>query len=167
MTGGRAVDGHLGVSSDAAVGGVVGQCNGGLWGVGASGEIGLIHRTGQSVTVENFQGETEALVITGIGFLANEGLADNGWLGYAVSFDGGALAVYRTRLGEDASGCAADLDGDGDVDLGDFGFFGMVFGLSLVDAGYEEGADFDGDGVIDLSDFGLFGAQFGRTGCTE
>ena len=61
--------------------------------------------------------------------------------------------------------CLGDFDGDGDVDLGDFGVFGAAFGTALGDPGYTPDADLDGDGDVDLGDFGLFGAEFGRTDC--
>ena len=62
-------------------------------------------------------------------------------------------------------GCLADLDSDGDVDLGDFGLFGAAFGSASGDANYDPAADLDNDGDVDLGDFGLFGAEFGRTDC--
>ncbi|GAB4546863.1 MAG: hypothetical protein Tsb0013_06100 [Phycisphaerales bacterium] len=64
-----------------------------------------------------------------------------------------------------ANACAGDFDNDGDVDLGDFGFFGAAFGSSVGDANYEPSADFDGDGDVDLGDFGALGMDFGRTDC--
>ena len=63
--------------------------------------------------------------------------------------------------------CSADLDGNGVVDLGDFGGFGAAFGSSVGDANYNEAADLTGDGTVDLGDFGGFGAQFGRTDCLQ
>ncbi|GAB4552900.1 MAG: hypothetical protein Tsb0013_15290 [Phycisphaerales bacterium] len=63
------------------------------------------------------------------------------------------------------SGCAADFDMDGDVDLGDFGAFGAAFGTSAGDPNFDPNADFDNDGDVDLGDFGFFGAEFGRTDC--
>ncbi len=63
------------------------------------------------------------------------------------------------------STCSADFDGDGDVDLGDFGVFGAAFNSSSGDANYSSDADFDGDGDVDLGDFGVFGSQFGRDDC--
>ncbi|MEM1422506.1 MAG: hypothetical protein AAGH64_00735 [Planctomycetota bacterium] len=64
-----------------------------------------------------------------------------------------------------ATECAGDFDGDGDVDLGDFGTFGAAFGSSSGDANYDVNADFDGDGDVDLGDFGVFGSEFGNTDC--
>jgi choice-of-anchor B domain-containing protein len=66
---------------------------------------------------------------------------------------------------EDPNGCASDFDGDGDVDLGDFGVFGGAFGSLVGDANYDPAADFDMDGDVDLGDFGAFGGEFGRTDC--
>ncbi|MEM1422518.1 MAG: proprotein convertase P-domain-containing protein, partial [Planctomycetota bacterium] len=56
--------------------------------------------------------------------------------------------------------CAGDFDGDGDIDLGDFGVFAASFNTSLGDAGYNALADFDSDGDIDLGDFGVFASIF-------
>ncbi|MEM1422515.1 MAG: S8 family serine peptidase [Planctomycetota bacterium] len=61
--------------------------------------------------------------------------------------------------------CAGDFDGDGDVDLGDFGVFGGAFGSAEGDAAYDGRAEFDTDGDVDLGDFGVFGGEFGRSGC--
>lgn len=57
---------------------------------------------------------------------------------------------------------ATDVDGDGDVDLNDFGFFRMCFsGPNGVHLYLEcEAADFDGDTDVDLSDFALFRGCF-------
>lgn len=63
------------------------------------------------------------------------------------------------------STCAGDFDGDGDVDLGDFGVFGSAFNSNVGDANYNAAADFDGDGDVDLGDFGVFGGEFSRTDC--
>ncbi len=63
--------------------------------------------------------------------------------------------------------CGADFDGDGDVDLGDFGVFGAAFNSATGDMNYSENADFDADGDVDLGDFGVFGAQFGRSDCIQ
>ncbi len=61
--------------------------------------------------------------------------------------------------------CAADFDGNGEVNLGDFGVFGAAFGSTAGDANYNPDADFDGNGEVNLGDFGVFGGQFGRSDC--
>jgi hypothetical protein len=61
--------------------------------------------------------------------------------------------------------CAADFNGDGQVDGADFGVFGAAFGSSTGDANFNAAADFNADGQIDGADFGSFGAEFGRTDC--
>ena len=57
--------------------------------------------------------------------------------------------------------CDADLDRDGDVDLGDFGIFGPSFGTTPGVNNWNPRADLDGDGDVDIGDFGIFGQQFG------
>ena len=72
-------------------------------------------------------------------------------------------ASKRARLFRPATtGCLADFDGDGDVDLGDFGAFGVAFGSVAGDANYNPLTDFDSDGDVDLGDFGAFGIEFGN-----
>lgn len=68
-----------------------------------------------------------------------------------------AAAQTSTPCGENAG----DFDGDGDVDLVDFGDFQLCFtgSTGTVAAGCEC-ADFDGDGDADLVDFGEFQLSF-------
>ncbi|MGB9625824.1 MAG: immunoglobulin domain-containing protein, partial [Phycisphaerae bacterium] len=87
----------------------------------------------------------------------------------------GDIAAYRCRVSNangsatsdeailTAQACPGDFDQDGDVDLGDFGYFQGCFNgpnrapdrpVACSDA------DFDGDGDVDLGDFGEFQACF-------
>ncbi|MEM1423661.1 MAG: hypothetical protein AAGH64_06625, partial [Planctomycetota bacterium] len=77
--------------------------------------------------------------------------------------------VIDTQFCEDpgTTVCGGDFDGDGDVDLGDFGVFGAAFGSFDTDSNWDPRADFDNDGDVDLGDFGVFGAEFGRTDCLD
>lgn len=60
-----------------------------------------------------------------------------------------------------ASGAPGDCDGDGDIDLVDFGEFQLCFtGSSGVLTPGCECADFDGDSDVDLVDFGDFQLAF-------
>ncbi len=79
--------------------------------------------------------------------------------GIEVDFDD--VRLTRTAL----NACAADFDGNGEVNLGDFGVFGAAFGSAIGDANYNADADFDGSGEVNLGDFGVFGSEFGRTDC--
>lgn len=65
----------------------------------------------------------------------------------------------------DRLGCREDINNDGTVDLGDFGFFAASFGTVIGDANYRAESDFDNDGDVDLGDFGGFAKAFGRTDC--
>ena len=72
-------------------------------------------------------------------------------------------AINASLVPPPASLCAADFNGDLDVDLGDFGFFASAFGSSTGDDTYDARADFNNDGDVDLGDFGGFGLEFGNT----
>ncbi|GAB4553203.1 MAG: hypothetical protein Tsb0013_15650 [Phycisphaerales bacterium] len=78
---------------------------------------------------------------------------------------GDPLLLVLTAEVEAGVPCPADIDADGDVDLGDFGIFGAAFGALAGDANYNPAVDFDNDGDVDLGDFGIFGGDFGRTDC--
>lgn len=54
-----------------------------------------------------------------------------------------------------------DFDGDGDVDIVDFGTFGQNFGLTGQPIDPPVDGDFDADGDVDIVDFGTFGQNFG------
>ncbi|MEM1423857.1 MAG: hypothetical protein AAGH64_07620, partial [Planctomycetota bacterium] len=69
------------------------------------------------------------------------------------------------NISSDRLSCLEDFDNDGDVDLGDFGFFGAAFGTTSLEVDYDPRADFDNDGDVDLGDFGVFGAAFGTADC--
>jgi len=59
-----------------------------------------------------------------------------------------------------ASPCPGDLDGDGDVDLGDLA---LVLQNFLGNGTPSPGGDLDGDGDTDLSDLALLLQNFGLT----
>ena len=75
------------------------------------------------------------------------------------------LLPLTIGVGGAVNDCVADIDGDGDVDLGDFGLFGSAFNARLGDPNYNPDADLDGDGDVDLGDFGIFGTEFNRNDC--
>jgi hypothetical protein len=54
--------------------------------------------------------------------------------------------------------CTADLDGDCDTDVFDFGFFLSHFGQSVTP---NTDGDLDGNGLVDVFDFALFTGNFG------
>jgi hypothetical protein len=54
-----------------------------------------------------------------------------------------------------------DIDGDGDVDLGDLAALLAAYGACDGDPGYNRCADFDGSGCIDLADLSTLLANYG------
>lgn len=58
--------------------------------------------------------------------------------------------------------CPEDLNGDGSIDVFDFGLFALSFGQAVPPG---TGADLDGNGVVNVFDFGLFVLAFGTNPC--
>ncbi|MCB2183358.1 MAG: multicopper oxidase domain-containing protein [Desulfobulbaceae bacterium] len=76
----------------------------------------------------------------------------------AMDSDGG----MQTRVTINA--CNGDIDGDGMVDLQDFGILRSQWGqICTVDNPCS--ADINGDGSVDLQDFGILRVDFGRLDC--
>ncbi len=96
-------------------------------------------------------------------FADDPGVLDTGLM--SITDPGRAIVDLGAFERVPANSCSADFDGDGDVDLGDFGVFGAAFNSGSSDMNYNPSADFDGDGDVDLGDFGVFGSQFNRTDC--
>ena len=55
-----------------------------------------------------------------------------------------------------------DLDGDGEIDFGDFVLFAAKFGQRQGDEGYDVRCDLDRDGTIGFADFLVFARAFGK-----
>ncbi len=55
-----------------------------------------------------------------------------------------------------------DVDGDGDVDRYDFGYFASAYGRIFEQPPYDP-ADFDYDGDVDRNDFGTLASNYGKT----
>ena len=72
------------------------------------------------------------------------------------SIDGTISGVWK--IASASSGCAGDLDGDGDTDVFDFGLFAANFG-SAVPPG--SGGDYDADGFVTVLDFSVIAGDFG------
>lgn len=73
----------------------------------------------------------------------------------------GALRTGLISFVGDSPLIEGDFDGDGDVDIVDFGTFGQNFGLSGQPIDPPVDGDFDADGDVDIVDFGTFGQNFG------
>lgn len=78
----------------------------------------------------------------------------NGFYG-GVIFDNISLKLV------DVVGIEGDFDGDGDVDIVDFGNFATNFGMTGLPIDPPADGDFDLDGDVDIVDFGTFGQNFG------
>jgi hypothetical protein len=73
----------------------------------------------------------------------------------------GSWGSFRLGAGEGQPECPGDVDGDGDVDLGDLAILLASYGTAEGDAGYNPAADLDGDGMIGLSDLAALLSVYG------
>ena len=55
-----------------------------------------------------------------------------------------------------------DVNGDGEIDFGDFVVFAQKFGQRQGDDGYDARCDLDSDGAVGFSDFLIFAGAFGK-----
>ena len=55
--------------------------------------------------------------------------------------------------------CAGDLNGDGVVNVIDFGLFNLAYGTLCSGCG----EDLNGDGVVNVLDFGIFASVYGTS----
>ena len=55
-----------------------------------------------------------------------------------------------------------DVNGDGEIDFGDFVVFAAKFGQRQGDDGYDARCDLDSDGAVGFSDFLIFAGAFGK-----
>ena len=61
--------------------------------------------------------------------------------------------------------CLADINGDGSVNISDFGILSAAFGSNPASPNWNPAADLNTDGAVNISDFGLLSAEFGRGNC--
>lgn len=81
------------------------------------------------------------------------------WLGRQLTV-AESISLYQAAANPTA-GIPGDFDGDGDVDIVDFGTFGNNFGMTGLPLDPPTPGDFEPDGDVDIVDFGTFGANFG------
>jgi hypothetical protein len=77
-----------------------------------------------------------------------------GWLALNLNYSGGT-AIVRWHLGEEASDCDADLNGNGEVNGQDLAYLLAAWGTALQEA------DLDGDGDVDGADLAYLLATWG------
>jgi len=70
--------------------------------------------------------------------------------------------VLANGLGPANASEMNDIDGDGDIDLSDFGILKANFGKSVLHGDLDLRGDVDGNGKVDITDFGILKANFGR-----
>lgn len=81
----------------------------------------------------------------------------------------GSSAGVSQRAEFDADGnliklyCAADMNGDGDVNITDFGMFSPAPYACAPDPNYNPDADLNGDGCVNVVDQGIILSLFGQT----
>jgi hypothetical protein len=85
---------------------------------------------------------------------------DQGYTGAGIALTGIGTVELTVNAPPAATGLVpnADFDGDGDIDLTDFGLLKANFGASTPRAP----GDADHNGKVDLTDFGVLKASFGR-----
>ncbi len=65
-----------------------------------------------------------------------------------------------------AMSCMADINGDGAVNISDFGILSAAFGSSSGDPNWNSLADVNLDGIVNISDFGIMSSEFGQIDCS-
>ncbi len=61
--------------------------------------------------------------------------------------------------------CLADINGDGSVNISDFGVLSAAFGSNPASPNWNPAADLNMDGAVNISDFGILSSEFGRGNC--
>lgn len=81
-----------------------------------------------------------------------------------LASDGGRREGYRySAYGVPFGIPRADINGDGEVDLGDFNQYAVANGNGVGDPGYNIRADINLDGEVDLDENGIISTDFGAT----
>lgn len=139
-------------------------------------ETGKLVSTSEFATESNGLTEVRLEFVTGDHVDANGSLLDGTYeltiLATGISAsdkfldgDGNGLGGDDFVFGNDASDQFfrkfGDSDGNGLVNLADFGAFRSTFGKTISDAGFNPSLDGNGDGAVNLADFGMFRANFG------
>ncbi len=107
---------------------------------------------------QNGTRDLNTLTATPPGFVMLRATAinENGWI---VGFgNGGGFGFYASFVLRPIAGCYADCNGDGTLNLADFGCFQTRFATG------DPSADCNGDALLNLADFGCFQSKF-AIGC--
>jgi len=133
-----------------------------------------INSSGQIVGwAETSDGDRHAFLYSGCSMVdLNDAIdANSGWLLQAASDinDAGQIVgsgqidgeIHAFLLTPTEPNWPGDIDGDGDVDLGDLATLLAAYGTCDGDPGYNLAADLDGSGCIDLLDLAALLANYG------
>ncbi len=134
--------------------------NAGIWATDPDGDVVLVARLGDPFQVGPGDIRTIGLLDLQVKRTGGQdGLPssfnDAGELTFIVGFTDGVRAVAVATIG---AACYPDCNGDGQLNLGDFGCFQTNFAVGNLSA------DCNGDGLLNLGDFGCFLTKF-AIGC--
>jgi len=106
---------------------------------------------------------TESAVSFSSGSTTNLDVSDPSSPDYVAAYNPDPLVLPDPMIDEGSMKVmrGGDANGDGLVNVADFGIWGAANGTSPGDADWNPAADFNGDDVVNVADFGIFGANNG------